>query len=247
MKVVAHRGNAPGYAELTRAAFENTLAMPIHGVECDVRLCASGELVVHHDQRIGRTAVDVLAAGPKISTLALAELREFNVGSEDNPQCIMTLDELLELIVDAGDKHLYLEIKHPTRFGRITEEQVVRSLTYAGLIDDPRIHIISFSNASMRRMRQLAPHIDRFYLRRQWELRYNPKDIRLSAPTGLGLSVNTARVRPDLVGAGGLPTYMWTANSRADLEFAHRVGADIVATDNPALALDVCSELASVH
>lgn len=245
MKIVAHRGNAPGFKELTPAAFEHTLALPIHGVECDVRMCRTGELVLHHDRRVGRTAV---AAGTrlKISALTLDELRCENFGTHDHPQQILTLPELLGMLKDAGDKHLYLEIKHPSRYGRMQEEQIKQALIYAGLLNDERVHIISFSHTSMRRMAELAPNIDRIYLRRHWELRYNPGDVMLSQPTGLGIAVGSARLRPDLVGAQGLPTYLWTANSESDLKFAKRVGADVVATDLPELALETLGQLASV-
>ena len=39
MEIIAHRGYSAKYPELTEVAFERALEMPIHGVECDVRLC----------------------------------------------------------------------------------------------------------------------------------------------------------------------------------------------------------------
>lgn len=242
MKIVAHRGIAPGFKELTPAAFEHSLALPIHGVECDVRLCRTGEVVLHHDRRLGRTS----SGFSKVSSLSLDQLRQQNFGTEDAPQTILTLDEMLGMIKDAGDKHLYLEIKHPSRYGRMLEEQVQRALIYAGMLEDERIHIISFSTLSIRRMAELAPALDRIYLRRQWELRYNPGDVQLCEPTALGLGLSSARVRPDLVGAHGLPSYMWTLNSAADIRFAERVGTDVIATDFPELALETLGQLASV-
>lgn len=242
MKIVAHRGLSPGFKEMTPAAYTHALSLPIHGVECDVRLCRSGEVVLHHDNRLGRTSPGLA----RISTLTLAELRRQNFGTPEDPQTILTLDEMLQMIIDAGDKHLYLEIKRPSRYGRMLEEQVARSLAYAGLLDDYRIHLISFSHSAIRRMAELTPNLDRVYLRRQWELRYNPADLLLSSPTGLGVAVGVARLRPDLVGEYELPTYMWTANSSADVSFAERIGADIVATDYPELALNALGQLASV-
>lgn len=245
MKIVAHRGLAPGFQELTPAAYEHTLGLPIHGVECDVRLCRTGELVLHHDRRLGRTTVNN-GSHAKISALSLDELREHNFGTQQRPQRILTLPELLGMVKDAGDKHLYLEVKHPSRYGRMQEEQIRQALIYAGLLDDERIHIISFSHSTMRRMAELVPGVDRIYLRRHWELRYNPGDVMLSNPTALGISVSSARLRPDLVGAGGLQTYLWTANNDSDLKFATKVGADVVATDYPEMALETLGQLASV-
>lgn len=232
MKIVAHRGNAPGFQEMTPAAFEHALQLPIHGIEADVRMCATGELVLHHDARLGRCA----PGRKRISGASLEHLRSLNFGTEANPQQILTLDELLEMIIHTGDKHFYLEIKHPTRFGRQVEVAVAETLQKHGLLSDERIHIISFSHVAIRRMQELAPDLDRIYLRRHWELRYNPNDIQASNPHALGLSVRTARVRPELVGAQNKPTYMWTANNRTDIQYAIESGVDILATDKPQLA-----------
>lgn len=47
--IVAHRGFSGRYKEHTPEAFEAAFALPIHGVECDVRLTRDGHLVVAHD------------------------------------------------------------------------------------------------------------------------------------------------------------------------------------------------------
>lgn len=235
MKIVAHRGNAPGFQELTPAGFEHALGLDIHGVECDVRLSKDGVVMVQHDEDVDRTS----DGSGRVRDMTAAQLRELNIGTAESPQQMMTLDELLEMVGDAADKHLYLELKHPARFGPIVEEQVALRLRYAKLLHDPRIHLISFSHAAMRRMARLAPLLERFYLRRDWERRVNPGDVLLSAPSGLGLSLGNARARPRLVGAKGLPTYMWTVNDAADMTFARDVGVDVMATDNPEQATAV--------
>lgn len=234
MEIVAHRGNSPGFEELTPAAFAHTLGLPIHGVECDVRLSGDHEVMVHHDPTVDRTSD---AVGP-VNRKTLAELKDINIGTEVLPQQMLTLSELLEMVMDANDKHLYLEIKTPALNNQLLEERVAQSLRSAGLLADPRIHIISFAHLAIRRMARLAPELDRFYLRREWQAKRIPRDFLLSRPTGLGLSVASARARRALVGSLGLPTYMWTANEPDDILFARDIGIDILATDVPELAMD---------
>ena len=54
--IFGHRG-ASGYApENTLEAFELAAKMGAHGVELDVHICKSGELVVAHDETIDRVA-----------------------------------------------------------------------------------------------------------------------------------------------------------------------------------------------
>ena len=55
MKIVAHRGYSGKFPELSPIAFEKALALPIHGVECDIRLSSDGKVVVHHDPTVDRT------------------------------------------------------------------------------------------------------------------------------------------------------------------------------------------------
>ncbi|MDR7330486.1 glycerophosphodiester phosphodiesterase [Corynebacterium guangdongense] len=234
-KIVAHRGNAPGFAENTAAAFENALAMPIHGVECDVRFSRDGVVMVQHDATVDRTSDGT----GRLADLTAAQLRSLNVGTTSLPQRMMTLEELLEMVLAAGDRHLYLEIKSPALRNQRLEEEVVRCLTRHALQEDPRIHVISFSHSAMRRIARLAPRLDRWYLRRDRELDHNPGDLLFSRPRGLGLSIEAARRSPRLVDARGLPTYLWTVNDRAGMKFAESLGVDVLATDRPDVALEL--------
>ena len=140
------------------------------------------------------------------------------------------------MVFATDDKHLYIETKHPSRAGRMLEEQLVLRLRYHNLLQSRRIHVISFSHVAMRRMRALAPKIETFYLRRDWEARVNPKDVRLSASKGLGLSVARGHSSPWLITDN---TYMWTVNEPADMVWAKDHGISVMATDFPDVALDV--------
>lgn len=229
MKIVAHRGYSGKYPELSPLAFEKALELPIHGIECDIRLSSDGKVVVHHDPTLDRTT----NGSGRVSRMTWEELRRLKI---DGGQRMLLLDELLEML---GDKkhHLYIETKHPSGQGDILEEQMVLRLRYAGLVDDPRIHMISFSHRAIRRMAALAPHIDRIYLRRDWERHFNRPDILLSQPTGLGMSLLRGKLQPGAIGAHGLPTYMWTIDKPEDMKWAWANGVDILATNQPEVAL----------
>lgn len=229
MKIVAHRGYSGKYPELSSLAFEKALELPIHGIECDIRLSSDGKVVVHHDPTLDRTT----NGSGRVSRMPWEELRRLKIGGG---QRMLLLDELLEML---GDKkhHLYIETKHPSGQGDILEEQMVLRLRYAGLLDDPRIHMISFSHRAIRRMAALAPHVDRIYLRRDWERHFNLPDILLSQPTGLGMSLLRGKLQPDAIGAHGLPTYMWTIDKPEDMKWAWANGVDILATNQPEVAL----------
>jgi glycerophosphoryl diester phosphodiesterase len=95
--VLAHRGGAGPFRENTLEAFAAALAAGADGVELDVRQCADGALVVHHDP-------DVPGSGP---------IHE--CARHDLPAWVPTLDGALETL--AGSM-VNVEIKNvPTEAG----------------------------------------------------------------------------------------------------------------------------------
>lgn len=238
MRIIAHRGFKGRYPEMTALAYEKALELPVDGVECDIRLTRDGHLVCLHDRDLMRVGGSPLV----VSRSTLAQLRQVNIGTYDSVQHVLTLDDLLDMVLDA-DRHIYIEPKHPTRAGRMVEEQLAVRLAYRGLLFDEKIHVISFSHQSMRRMADLAPELETFYLRREWEQRYNPRDILLSNPSGTGLSIERAKRNPELIGAHAKPTYIYTVNTPEDLEFCREHGVDVITTDFPDMALGKDSKL----
>ena len=54
MHIIAHRGFKGRYPEMSPLAYEQALTLPIHGVECDVRLTRDGQVVCTHDRTMQR-------------------------------------------------------------------------------------------------------------------------------------------------------------------------------------------------
>ncbi|WP_440989337.1 glycerophosphodiester phosphodiesterase [Haloarchaeobius baliensis] len=86
MRLIAHRGFADEAPENTLAALDHAASSGADVMELDVRRCASGEVVVHHDETVDRVtdgagrvadltrdelaALDVLGSGEGVPTLA---------------------------------------------------------------------------------------------------------------------------------------------------------------------------------
>ena len=105
--VLAHRGASVLETENTLVAFRRAMADGADGVELDVQRCATGEVVVFHDDDLKR-----LAGRPeRIDQLSLAALRQVRLlpGGE-----IPTLAEALEACGPAG--LVNIEIKHTGLF-----------------------------------------------------------------------------------------------------------------------------------
>lgn len=230
MHIIAHRGFRGRYPEMSPLAYEKALELPIHGVECDIRLTADGHVVCVHDTSMRRVAGEPV----RVALATLRQLKRLDIGEG---QQVLTLDELLDMVFATEDKHIYIEPKHPVPYGRILEEQMVLRLRYRGLETSERIHVISFSHAAMRRTQALAPQLDTYYLRRDWERRVNPGDYFLSRPRGSGMSIEMAKLFPHLLRNRTERSYLYTVNEPEDMLFARDNGATVIATDYPDVAL----------
>ena len=158
--VIGHRGYSSLAPENTFAAFRLILEHGIEGVELDVHRCATGEIVVAHDETLQRTAGVPLT----LRDAPYGQIREHDVGrwfgEEFAGERVPLLEEILELF---GDRvFLDIEIKHyATHFGHAQEGSVeaetVRLLRKHGLAG--RCIVSSFDPFVVRRVRLLAPEI----------------------------------------------------------------------------------------
>ena len=114
--VYGHRGTRTGAPENTLLAMRRALDQGADGIELDVRVCGSGEVVVMHDPDLMRVAGVPLSA----AQAGLHELRAHDLGQGER---VPTLDEAMDLVLGAG-KLLNVECKpdvpHP--------EWIVRSV-----------------------------------------------------------------------------------------------------------------------
>ncbi|MFB9057459.1 glycerophosphodiester phosphodiesterase [Mariniflexile ostreae] len=97
---IGHRGARGHLAENTLESIKKAVELGIEGVEIDVHVCASGELVVFHDFTLDR----VTNGSGEISKWTLSELKELKVLDHYS---IPTLEEVMTVI----DKNLLLNIE----------------------------------------------------------------------------------------------------------------------------------------
>lgn len=243
--VVAHRGASGEVAEHTLAAYELALEQGADGLECDVRLTADHELVCVHDRTIDRTS----DGSGVVSEMSLAQLREYDFGSwhpgtEDNPgrpAGILTLRELLTLTLDwRRPVRLFIETKHPVRFGSLVEQKLLEVLREFGVgappsADHSRAVVISFSASGVWRVRRTAPMLPTILLGDTQRMLVSGAATAVGA-TGIGPSIQTLTLHPELVdraAAAGRVTYCWTVDTREEVQLCADLGVRWVATNHP--------------
>ncbi|MEO7668464.1 MAG: glycerophosphodiester phosphodiesterase [Polyangia bacterium] len=229
--VIAHRGASAVEPENSLAAFERANADGADGVELDVLSCATGQVVVFHDDDLTR-----LGGRPEqIAILSLDELRGVRLLSG---AAIPTLEDALEA---CGDRLLMnIELKASGVSGRELRalvEGVAAAISRAGRRVEARILISSFSPRALQLWRRRAPHVPAgllfehqaaLPLRRAWALPW------LSA-----FSVHPEAV---LCTAGAVARWhrrgyrvnVWTVDEPAPLRRFAAMGVDGVITNHPA-------------
>jgi len=216
-----------------------------------VRLTADGHLVCVHDRRVDRTT----NGRGVVSTLELADLaaldfaarhdewRDFEDPEEPDHDrsTVVTLDQLLGLVVDAGRRvEVAIETKHPTRYAGLVETAVVDALRRFGLaapsgVDPAPVFVMSFSWIGLRRVRALARRIPTVLLMDRVPLRMRDGTLPVGV-TVAGPSIEIVRAHPGYVERAqqhGHEVFVWTVNHRADVQRCVEAGADVIITDRP--------------
>ena len=97
---IGHRGAKGHVAENTLESIQKALDLGVDGIEIDVHLCASGELVVFHDFTLDR----ITNGTGEVKKLSILELKKLKIESQ---YLIPTLEEVLDLI----NKKCFLNIE----------------------------------------------------------------------------------------------------------------------------------------
>ena len=110
--VLGHRGASAHFPENTILALRESLRAGADGVELDVMRCASGEVVVVHDDDLLRVSGQASGSELLVRCSTLAELRRFDLG---RGECIPTLAEVCEELGPQALINVELKSAEPKR------------------------------------------------------------------------------------------------------------------------------------
>ena len=235
-RIYAHRG-ASGYApENTLEAFDLASRIGADGVELDVHLCRSGEIVVAHDETVDRVADGT----GMIRSLSLSELKamRFNrLHPEYAESRIPLLSEVFDLLLPTS-LSVNIELKNSIVDYPDLERKVLE-LT-AKEFDVKRVLFSSFNHHSMLRMKQLAPSVPCGLLYEAalvdpWEY---AKKLGMDAIHPHYSEVLLTPGECPAAHASGIMVNTWTVNSQEAMEAVLQKGADILITNFPDQALN---------
>lgn len=236
--IIGHRGASAHAPENSLAAFQRALADGADGVELDVLLCASGEVVVFHDDDLVR-----LGGRPeRIAALSLAELRAVRLRSG---AAIPLLEEVLEACGPRLLVNVELKASGVSAAGvRALVDGVARVVARAGAAVAERILVSSFHPGAVAawQRRQHAIRAGLLFereaslpLRRAWALPWlrpfavHPERVLCTADAA-------ARWR-----RRGYRINVWTVDDPVEVQRLAAMGVDGLITNDPARTRAVLS------
>lgn len=220
--VIGHRGARGHVAENTLASVKKALEMDVDGIEIDIFVCASGELVVFHDKTLDK----LTDAKGYIESLALDSIRKITVlGREPIP----TLDEILDEI--NGEVVLNIELKG--RRTAVPTHEMLSRYFFSGKLQPKDVFISSFDWEELRLFHEVNKDVPIAILTEDDPIDALPIAQSLNAfainPNYLSLTPKNVKK----IHQAGLKIYPWTVNDPLAIKKMKELGVDAIITDFP--------------
>ena len=233
-RLIGHRGLAGLAPENTMAAFAAAADAGLRWVELDAKLCASGELVVLHDNKVDRTS----NGHGRAEHMDWATLRQLDAGSWFDARFagerIPLLSDVLAFCAERGIG-INIELK-PNPHDYVATARVLAALLRAGnWLDRLPLLASSFSRQSLRAIQRYLPALPRgFLLERRW-----PEAAilaELEALQAVSFHYDDALISSELIAAvraSGRDVLIWTVNDDKRADALMRLGVSAVFSDLP--------------
>ncbi|WPB82970.1 glycerophosphodiester phosphodiesterase [Sediminicoccus rosea] len=238
-EIASHRGGAFLWPENSLLAFRKALTWPAEQIEFDVHASAEGEPVVIHDATLDRTTD---GSGPVVA-MPWGELQRLRVKGTGG-ECVPHLSEVAALIGPSAQR-LRLEVKadpekrpYPglvARCGRLLDSLGLK----------PRTIMMSFERPSVAEAAALGGFEQIVWLVDGPALRAATPGDLVRECQGLGATEVGVHVKGatealrDALRAQGLRLSVWGANHADTIHRALMLGVDVLATDDPPLAIEL--------
>ena len=238
---IAHRGARDSAPENTLAAFELAIAHGADGIELDVIRCASGEIVVLHDDTIDRTT----NGSGRVTEFGYDTLQQLDAGAWFGPQFrrerIPRLNDVLDTV--GGKLRINIEIKGRSFHADDIEAEIAQLVRARSLAAS--VIISSFNPWALARMKRAASELPIALL----YSRNAPLLLRRGQPRHWlrpqALHPERTLVNERYVAWAHRRSYrvnVWTVNEPEEMRRLIAFGVDGIITDRPALLARILGE-----
>ncbi|MCM1506063.1 MAG: glycerophosphoryl diester phosphodiesterase membrane domain-containing protein [Ruminococcus flavefaciens] len=233
-QITAHRGYSAVAPENTLYAFEEAVEIGADYIELDVQLTADEQLVVFHDKTIDRTT----DGKGELSQYTYEELQKLSAGSwfskdgRFDDAKIVLLSDVLETVGD--DILLNIEIKNHGNVKK-TAEKTVEVIEEYNI--ERSCYVTSFSYTALKTVKKINPKIKTGLI------------ANVASSTSFSqlkyidaVSLNYIFINPSIVNMAhqnGKRVFVWTVDSRSDIQHMIAMGVDNIITNRPDTASDM--------
>lgn len=230
MRILAHRGASAEFPENTIEAFLGAAEQGADGVELDVMRCASGELVVCHDERLDRLAGLEL----EVARTSWRRLKTVDVGSRlgFGPARIPLLHE----VIDALPRRLVVnaELKSDGLDDQGLTEAVGALVSQRGILD--RTIVSSFNPLCLVRLARAFPKVRRGLLFDPAKLWFPQAWLWLPVAAPTSVHPAFSQCTPERVArwhAAHLELAVWTVDDVDEARRLRAMGVEWLITNRP--------------
>jgi len=222
MLKIGHRGAKAHVMENTLASFEKALQMGVNGLELDVHVCATGELVVIHDFTVDR----VTNGSGEVHKMSLTQLKALTI---QGGHSIPTLDEVFDVVGTACLVNIEMKGRHTAQpVSDFIDRYVAdKGYIYAGL------PVSSFQREELQNMSRINPRVHLGILTQasvtqawEWADEFTAK--ALHPHFSLLTESNVTRAQQ-----AGYKIITWTVNEPEDIARVKALGVDGIISDYP--------------
>lgn len=223
MSIVGHRGACGYEPENTLSSFQRALDLNVCMIELDVYVCASGQLVITHDDDVSVTT----NGSGKVADMTLAQLRSLKVqGSGQIP----TLQEVIDLVNRRIP--INIELKGPgtaVPVAELIKKYIQKGLKYSDFV------VSSFDHAQLHTFKQILPEIKIGIL---FSWKNMPKNIVAVAQKYqacfIGLDIKTVTKKlVEEAHQAGFSVFVWTINDKHTADHMRLCGVDGIFSNYP--------------
>ena len=239
-QVCGHRGAAEKFPENTLAGFEAAHAVGVGLVETDIQMLADGELVLFHDERLGRT----VSGDAPIAELCWNDVASLDVGSwkgaQFSDQRILRVKDLLDWQKAATDApSIIWEMKlspNDSQTRTFNAAQAVSRELYG--LDHTGHMLTSFNRMFITYVRPLLPKmpmaLSSVEFPKDWKTFCQVHKLEALHLDGTRLTEKQAKLVKD----AGLILRCYTINDPALAKRLFDWGVDTIFTDSPDVFLE---------
>ena len=220
---IGHRGAKGHITENTIASIHKAIELGADGIEIDVFLCKSGEIVLFHD----KTLEKLTNGEGNIEDKNLDELRKLKV--LNSRHSIPTLEEVLKSI----DKDVFLNIELKGRNTAQGSLDLIRKYIRKNKIELNNILFSSFNWEELKDLRSLSDKVQLALITEEDPLLAIDFAIQLNAVAINPNYKDLNKKNISKINEKGLKIYTWTVNSKIQIDRLKALNVNGIITDYP--------------